>query len=275
MVPKYKLQGLSVAQRVFPRLAYKMALTLFYTPLRFPTTEEEFEYKRDLPLHRELVDEKRITTYLGGAPPFKVLLVHGWSGRASQYMHIGEGLKKAGIPYMSFTAPAHGSSSDKRTHMLEFAKCIEQISRLYGPFDCIVGHSIGGTAVMNSLTLGVETDKVVLIGSHATTSGSVKDFVKKFKLNSKVEKQLFKHLEVNYHKDYEKYGVVRLAKDYEGQALIIHDEEDTECNIRNAVEISEAFKHSELFKTTGFGHTRILANSDVVNKIVEFVKAKR
>ena len=273
-IPSYKLKGLNIAQKFLPSLAYKMALELFYTPFSFPTTEEEFDYKRDLPIYRELVDEKRITIYLGGAPPFKVLLVHGWSGRASQFLHIGEGLKKAGIPYISFTAPAHGTSNDKRTHMLEFATCIEQISRLYGPFDCIVGHSLGGTALMNSLNLGVEVEKVVLIGSHATTTGSIKDFVKKFSLNSKVEEYLFKHLEVNYHKDYEKYGVVRLAKEFDGSALIIHDEEDKECNISNAENISAAFKNAELFKTSGFGHTRILANKDVVNKIVEFVKPK-
>ncbi len=274
-IPSYKIKGLSIAQKIMPRLAYKMALKLFYTPFSFPTAEEEFDYKRDLPIHRELVDEKRITIYLGGAPPFKVLLVHGWSGRASQFLHIGEGLKKAGIPYISFTAPAHGTSNDRRTHMLEFAACIEQISRLYGPFDCIIGHSLGGTALMNSMTLGVKTDKVVLIGSHATTTGSIKDFVKKFSLNAKVEKQLFKHLEVNYHKDYEKYGVVRLAKEYAGNALIVHDEEDTECNISNAEDIKAAFKNSELYSTKGFGHTRILANTAVVDKIVEFVKTKQ
>ena len=273
-IPAYKLKGLNIAQNILPGLAYKMALELFYTPFNFPTTEEEFDYKRDLPIHRELVDEKRITTYLGGAPPFKVLLVHGWSGRASQFLHIAEGLKKAGIPYISFTAPAHGTSNDKRSHMLEFAQCIEQLSRLYGPFDAIIGHSLGGTALMNSMTLGVKTNKVVLIGSHATITGSVKDFVKKFSLNSKVEKQLFKHLEVNYHKDYEKYGVVRLAKEYDVKALVIHDDEDTECNVKNAEDITAAFNKGELYKTKGFGHTRILANTDVVNKIVEFVKAK-
>jgi len=273
-IPNYKLKGLNIAQKVFPRLAYKMALELFYTPFSFPTTEEEFDYKRDLPIHRELVDDKRITTYLGGAPPFKVLLVHGWSGRASQFLHIAEELKNAKIPYISFTAPAHGSSTDKRTQMLEFAQCIEQLNRLYGPFDSIIGHSLGGTALMNSMTLGVETNNVVLIGSHATISGSIKDFVKKFKLNAKIEKQMFKHLEVNYHKDFEKYGVVRLAKEFKGNALIIHDEEDTECDISNAEAISAAFKNSELFKTSGYGHTRILANKDVVSKIVEFVTLK-
>ena len=46
------------------------------------------------------------------------------------------------------------------------------------------------------------------------------------------------------------------------------------ANISNAEDISAAFKNAELFKTSGFGHTRILANKDVVNKIVEFVKPK-
>lgn len=270
---KNKLRKLKFAQNILPRFAYKMALELFFTPVSFPTTEEEFDYKRDLPIHRDLVKDKRITTYLGGAPPFKVLLVHGWSGRASQFLHIAEGLKKAGISYISFTAPAHGTSSDKRTHMLEFAECIEHLNRMYGPFDSIIGHSLGGTAIMNSMTLGVKTNNVVLIGSHATVSQTIEDFASKFGLNKTIKAKLFKHLQVNYHKDFEKYGIERLAKEHDVKALVVHDEEDNECNFSNAEEITRAFKKAELFKTSGLGHTRILANKDVVNKIVEFIKS--
>lgn len=273
MTPKHKLLGLKVAQRLMPQLAYKMALELFFTPINFPTKEEEFDYKRDLPIHREVVDGKRITTYLGGAPPFKVLLVHGWSGRASQFMHLGTALKEAGISYISFTAPAHGSSTDKHTHMLEFAHCIEHLNRLYEPFDAIIGHSLGGTALMNAMTMGVTPKKVVLIGSHATITASIKDFVNRLELNPSIEEKLFKHLQVNYHRDFEKYGVERLAESFKGEALVVHDEQDTQCDYTNAKIIADAFPTAELMTTSGYGHTRILANKEVVRRITDFVSS--
>jgi pimeloyl-ACP methyl ester carboxylesterase len=187
-------------------------------------------------------------------------------------MHLGKAMTEAGIDYVSFTAPAHGSSTDDKTHMLEFVTSIEFMAETYGPFDVIVGHSLGGTAAMNAIKNGVGANKVVIIGSHAKISTTIKDFSKKLQLNSKTEKSLIKHLQKNYHKDYERYGIERIASETDIEALIIHDRQDKEAHFSNAEAIHKAFQQSEIYETNGLGHTRILASKEVVNKIIDFIQ---
>jgi pimeloyl-ACP methyl ester carboxylesterase len=272
-IPKSLLLGLKVTQTIAPNLAYKKALKYFFTPVKFPITEEEFLYKSALPIHREKVNDKKITTYINGEAPFKVLLVHGWSGRISQFMTLGNTLKEKGISHISFTAPAHGSSSDKRSHMLEFAESIEYLNRIYGPFDSIIGHSLGATATMNAIKIhGVKPKKVVLIGAHATVQQTIKDFCTKLQLNETIENKLIRHLKKNYHEDYEQYSIQRIAGEFDVEALIVHDKLDKQAEYFNAEAIHNAFNNSKLLTTEGLGHVRILSDSEVVNQIVDFVK---
>jgi len=273
-VPSYIIAGLKIAQVLSPRLAKKMALKLFFTPFNFPTPEDEFFYKRELPIHRDLVHGKRITTYLGGSSPFTVLLVHGWSGRASQFMHFGKALKDAKIDHVSFTAPAHGSSDIKRTHMLEIAECIEYLDRIYGPFKTIIGHSMGGVASLNAIiNKPLKTKKIVMIGVPATVKETIGDFCKKVGLNEKILNFLIDYLKKHYHQDYEKYSALRLAGETDIKALVVHDKRDSQVAFNHAERIAAAFKNSELYATEGLGHTRILNDKKVVEKVMAFVKS--
>ena len=273
-IPKYIVTGMKVAQIVSPRLAKKMVLKLFFTPIQYPTPEEEFFYKRELPIHRDLVHGKRITTYLGGSSPFTVLLVHGWSGRASQFLQIGKALTQAKINYISFTAPAHGSSEIKRTHMLEIAECIEHLDRNYGPFKTIIGHSMGGVASLNAIkNKPLKTEKIVLIGVPATVEETIFDFCKKLGLGKKMHNFLINYLKKHYHQDYEKYSALRLAGELDLKALVVHDKNDSQVAFNHGERIAAAFKNSELYATEGSGHNRILSNKNVVEKIMAFVKS--
>ena len=273
-VPKYLITGLKIAQVLSPRLAKKMALKLFFTPFSFPTPEDEFFYKRELPIHRDLIHGKRITTYLGGSSPFTVLLVHGWSGRASQFMHIAKELKTAKINHISFTAPAHGSPEIKRTHMLEIAECIEYLDRIYGPFKTIIGHSMGGVASLNAIkNKPLKTEKIVMIGVPATVKETIGDFCKKVGLSDKILNFLIDYLKKHYHRDYEKYSALRLAGEIDIKALVVHDKRDGQVAFNHGERINAAFKNSELFATEGSGHTRILSDKKVVEKIMAFVKS--
>ena len=271
-IPSSVLQGFKAAQAVSSQLAFKMALKIFLRPMAYPIPKKELEYKRTLPYNRIKINNKQVTLYSNGTAPFKVLLVHGWSGRASQFLTIGKKLAENNIDYLSFTAPAHGSSPDKNSNMLEIAECIKELNRTHGPFDVLIGHSMGGAACINAINQGVKAKKLITIASHSTITGTISDFCKKLELNKKVEQKLNQYLIDEFHALPDSFSIKEIAPSLNIPALVIHDRGDRESEFINAEEIKHAFKNSELLATNGSGHNKILSNSVVVNKIVDFVK---
>ncbi len=54
--------------------------------------------------------------------------------------------------------------------------------------------------------------------------------------------------------------------------LVVHDEDDVDVHVSSAYEIHENLENSEIFITKELGHRRILGNSEVINKIINFFR---
>jgi len=274
--PSYKASNslkrrLAIAQLISSQLTFKIALRFFFSPLRFPTPERELAFKQSSILNRETVNNKRITLYQLGHSTKSVLLVHGWSGRATQFYALAPGLEKAGYKVFSFTAPAHGSSDDEETHMLEFADCIKYLHEKYGPFDAMIGHSIGGMAILNAIEQGVKTNKIVLLGVPGYIKDVVADFCHRLGLNKKVEQKLLSYLRTQYGDDIEAFSTTRLAEKMNIPGLIIHDVDDRDVDIEFARQNHKVWPKSKLVETNGLGHRLILSDANVIKKITEFI----
>jgi fermentation-respiration switch protein FrsA (DUF1100 family) len=55
------------------------------------------------------------------------------------------------------------------------------------------------------------------------------------------------------------------------EVLIIHDKNDNSVPFESAEVIFEKYDHTSLLVTEGLGHSRLLKNPQVVNKVVEFI----
>ncbi len=62
-----------------------------------------------------------------------------------------------------------------------------------------------------------------------------------------------------------------LAKKIKAKTLVIHDENDKEVEVFNAINIEKKLKNSSLMITQGLGHRRILRDDRVIDEIVEFL----
>ena len=269
--PKKLINWLKLLQFISTKAAYNQAIRFFFTPIKFPTPEREEEFKHSSIVSREEVNGKRITVYHIDKGQKNILLVHGWSGRATQFYKIAPALAKMGFKVYTFTAPAHGSSTDNQTHMLEFTDCITYLDNKYGPFEAIVAHSIGGAATLNAIKQGVKTKKVVLLGVPGYIKDIVVDFCNRLQLNDKVQNMIIKHLKEKYADDYEQFSTTRLAEQMNIPALIIHDTEDNDVDVAFARENHRIWKQSEYMETNGLGHRLILSDINVINRIKEFV----
>jgi len=209
--------------------------------------------------------------YSYGYSKRKVLLIHGWSGRGTQLFKIADKLLENGFMTISFDAPAHGKSTGKTTMMNEFVKTAQFLEKEFGPFEIAIGHSLGGMTVLNSVKLGLNVKKAIVIGSGDVITDIIKEFVAKIQLKPKLVNKIKQHFYRKFGEDIDNYSAYIAAKSVKIPILVIHDTEDAEVPVSCAHHIRQNLEQGEILITNGLGHSRILKDSKVINRIVEFI----
>ncbi len=273
-IPKPILVTAKILEVTSPRLAAKFAMKLFTAPIRYtlPKREEEMDRKS----RQEEIDipaiGKKIHVYHYGESVKKVLLVHGWSGRGTQLHSIAEKLLKCGYSTISFDAPAHGKSPGKASDMTEFVACIVELEKRYGPFEHAVGHSLGAMSVLNAIKKGLLVRKAVIIGSGDVIKDIMDDFTTKLGMNIATGKIMIRQFEKKFGETINTYSAYIAAKEVSNPVLVLHDRDDADVPVGAAHHIAKYLAHHEVMITEGLGHRKILGDSKVIKKIIQFLE---
>ena len=276
-VPKFIVLTGQFLNWISPFLAEKYARKLFITPIRHKIPKREFHMEAESVQTKLVVPaiHKEIVVYSYGNSDKKILLVHGWSGRGTQLVKIADALIEKGYSTISFDAPAHGKSGTKTTLMLEFIESVLEIEKSYGPFEFAVGHSLGGMSILNAIKKGLQVEKAVVIGSGNSVINIVNTFVEKIGLPNKVAIIMRNSFEKKYQFDMESFSGYVAAKEVKVPVLVIHDNDDEDIPVSEAHHLAENLSHIEILITNNLGHRKILGDSTVINKIIEFLLIKK
>jgi len=260
-------------QLIAPPLAVLYAIKLFRTPIRFKTPTRENMMAESAQKKMVLIPElnKEVMVYSYGYSKRKVLLIHGWSGRGTQLFKIADKLLENGFMTISFDAPAHGKSTGKTTMMHEFVKTALFLEKEFGPFEVALGHSLGGMTVLNAIKQGLNAKKGIIIGSGDVISDIIKEFVAKIQLKPKMADKIKQQFYKNYGEDIDNYSAYIAAKSVKIPTFVIHNTEDVDVPVSCAHHIRQNLEQGEILITNGLGHSRILKDSQVINRIVEFI----
>ncbi|MEK6452116.1 MULTISPECIES: alpha/beta hydrolase [unclassified Myroides] len=258
-------------------LATRFAQNLFITPLKFKPPKREKEM-----LDKSVVTEiavpklkKDIFVYQYGtnkAATKKALLIHGWNGRGTQLITIANMLMRQGYDIVSFDAPGHGKSPKTKTNMTEFIASAFEVEKQFGPFDLVIGHSLGGMTTMNALKDGFKAKKAVIIGSGDVVEDVIDDFVEQIKLKPVISKLIKQRFEKQFNQTMESYCVHNAAKTIKIPLLIIHDEDDLDVPVKAAYQIKKNAVDAQLMVTQTLGHRKILGDKKVIERIKDFIQ---
>jgi len=256
-----------------PKLAAVFAARLFTTPLKHPTPRREQALERDA---RQQVIKvvsigKDVVVYNWGNSPRKVLLVHGWSGRATQLVRFAQCLLASGFEVISFDAPAHGKSPGSTTLMPEFIAAAFEIEKEFGPFEAAVGHSLGGMALLNGVARGLRLERLVTIGSGDVIQDIIDKFIARMELRTSTGTAMRAHFEKKRNEPMDSYSAYRAAQKVKIPVLVIHDQDDAEVPVSCARHIAENLEGATLDITQGLGHRKILGNPEVVKRAGDFI----
>jgi Serine aminopeptidase, S33 len=204
----------------------------------------------------------------------KVLIIHGFESSITNFDHFVQPLINKGYEVLAFDAPGHGSSGGNMITAPLFAKMIITIHEKYGPIQSFITHSFGGLAISLALENIVhdESYKVALIAPATESETAIDQFFHLLHLNGEVRKE-FNGLiaELGKHPA-EWFSIRRAIKNTKAQILWLHDEDDEQTPLSDALKVkNENLANVKFIVTKGLGHRRIYRDSKTVQDVVDFL----
>ena len=133
--------GTRLHHALAPAHAKRTASKLLLTPQR-PT--REVAAPTGLVQQAIHTGEGTLMSYrLGQGPVW--LLMHGWSGSASQFYPLMNHIAAQGFTALAYDHPAHGQSEGSTGHLPRFVRAFDEILARVGPVQGVITHSIHKT----------------------------------------------------------------------------------------------------------------------------------
>ncbi|MFG2878886.1 alpha/beta fold hydrolase [Streptomyces sp. NPDC048337] len=269
---------LNLTARLAPGLAGPRVFAWFVRPLgRVRLRPDEAEVMGRARTGRLTVRGIPVTTYQWGDGERPVLLVHGWTSRASRFSGFVEPLRAKGYTVIAFDAPGHGESGGRASTMLDYRDILRQLHTEHGDFSAVVAHSIGVLASLFMLREadGIRADRFVGIGGIADFGYLMDRFRAGLRLREPAMRALRDHVE---HRLFAGEPDIWRRLDaghrpVHGQmpVLLLHDTDDDVAVPAQSRAIAAAYgSRARLIETSGLGHRRILSDPEVIAAATEF-----
>lgn len=259
--------------RPFSTFFINKEIKKFLRPIKHKASEREMVFYKSAKSKTIFIPtiKKEIVVYEYGYSKNKDLVVHGWTGRGSQFYALADKLLENGRMVISFDAPAHGQSKGISSSMDEFIEIIKFLNVTY-TFEVAIGHSIGAMALLKTVSDGLPLKKLVSIAATNHVDEIFTNFLIQGKLNPNLMNRFKSKYKQKYNSDLSHFSGVNCAKKIKIPTLIIHDSQDKPAVVSSAYEIRQSLQQGELLVTFDLGHTRILKSNLINNRIIEFIK---
>jgi pimeloyl-ACP methyl ester carboxylesterase len=267
MKKPFSLRALGALSRVAPELAGRAAAHLFVRPRRHSPRPWELEAARGAREQR-LVDGSRLLHFGERGP--RVLAVHGWEGRATQLAPLAARLVAEGLRVAVLDGPAHGASPGRVAHPVAFARALAAAARQLGDVEALVGHSMGGGAVLLAVREeGVPARAVTLVAAPSSFAGVLSRFSRFAGLSRGARDAFFAAMTRTVDRRAEELDLT--SGGISAPALIFHDPEDREVPFSDARDLVAGLPDARLVVQAGAGHRVILRRPEVLEETARFL----
>ena len=253
-----------------PKLAGKIALSIFSTPFGGRIREPDFDFL-DTSFKEELSkDDLSIMTYRWLGKNKTILLAHGWESNSARWKPLIDTLKKQDYNIIAVDAPAHGRSGSKQFNAILYSEFINVAAKKFNP-DIIIGHSVGGMAAVfyQHKYQNSNLEKLVLLGAPSNFTGVFNRYTKMMSYNRIIDKQMEKIILRKYGHLPDYFSAAEFTKSINTSGLIVHDERDRIIPYQDAKHYEQHYKNAQIVTTKGLGHS--LNNDTIINHISTFL----
>lgn len=262
----------------WPALGARFALRHWISSPRFRESRREQNWRGRAQTSFETIHGKSIAVYQwGNLQRGYVLLVHGWSGRASQFGALVESLNRRGVAVLGFDAPGHGRSQGSTSDIFQIENCAMALIEKYGVPDSMIAHSFGCLVAARLLRRHpLATKKLVTLSSPRKASYLVLGFQTYFQISDRIMQRF-------HAMNYRRYGeniytdisVEHNLRQIDVELLLVHDKSDRvvgwEQTRSLARDLQISGKVVEVYYSTNGGHNFVLRQPDVIERVCTFI----
>lgn len=204
-----------------------------------------------------------------------VLLVHGWTSQASDWLLPARALLHAGVTLVAYDHPAHGASDGLVTSLPDCVDALTRVLAAEGPFDAIVAHSGGGAIVATTLAglLGPAPSSPGRLAVLAPPA-SLRATMTRFAAKHGFEGAAFKHFEARVDLEngerVDRFDVARALAFIPAKLLHVMATADEEIPRTESLGIRAALPAAS-FLDVSADHAGLLTSRTVAKSLLEFV----
>lgn len=257
--------ALRAAGAVTPRHIGRCAALQFMTPRRHWPAEPDLpppDARADLP-------DAVLRRWGRSGPP--VYLLHGWDGHYTQFAPLIAELLHRGASVVTIDPPGHGDMVRGPSHPLRFVAALQAALAQYGPARAVVGHSMGGGAVLLAVGAGLITPRIALVAAPADFGDVVRGFATYLGLGAAATRALAREVTTALGQAPASLAIDRIPLDHLPPTLVVHDRQDRRVPLTSAQAIARAHASVALWPTEGLGHVRILGDAAVISRVAAWV----
>ncbi|CAB5698017.1 acetoin dehydrogenase E2 subunit dihydrolipoyllysine-residue acetyltransferase [Aeromonas hydrophila] len=199
---------------------------------------------------------------LGQGPVW--LLMHGWSGSASQFYPLMSHIAAQGFTAIAYDHPAHGHSAGHTGHLPRFVRAfdelVEKMTAECGPLQGVIAHSMGGAVTLSSRRRELDALPLLLISPVLDYVPQLYGMVARSGYSIRLFDAVVKEIEQEYQHPLSTVDPLGRLAGRSGPAIIVHDEEDRFAPHGDSLRATQDGR-TRLVSTRGLGHGRILASA--------------
>lgn len=258
---------------LMPQATLQRGFRLFGTPMPGSRARARAADTAGATLRHIEFGSARVACYSWGDTEHQpiALLAHGWSGYGLQWLPWVEPLRKAGYAVVTFDQVAHGRSSGQRATLPMFADVLQRVAQCHRTPDLVMGHSLGGAATTVALARGLRAKRTALIAPAADPFEAARRFGGIVGLAPHLSARLFEEFESLTGIAARGLQAHLAAPCIASPALVVHDLEDREVPWSEGERYARYWPHARLLTTSGLGHNRILADAEVIRRVIDFL----
>ena len=270
------------------QLCYQLFITPIYLPLpkqyrHFAQRACEYlESERSELIHYETPRHHVIHRFAQQDNPQakKILITHGWMSRAAYMARLIHALHQQGFDVYALDFPAHGDAKGVQLPWIDAVAILKQTINHIGPFYAVIGHSFGGSMLLNTLNLAgqypewkleTQPERVVLLASPTRMRTPVSRLARQLKLTAKgylLLRDVFCQQTIVDLKRLDFRHYISHAKT---PFLCVHGEDDIAITPKESTIFCQHYPHASLSLLPGIDHINILMDERVEQTVCEFL----
>ncbi|MEQ9402598.1 MAG: alpha/beta hydrolase [Cyclobacteriaceae bacterium] len=269
-------KGLGLLQHASPKKSAEIIWHYFTMPGRTKFSQPQMELLEKAEMIESSYKGDTIQAYRWGTEGPKVLLCHGWRSKIADFRRMIEAFLEEGYVVEGIDMRAHGRSEGKHTALPEYRDIIKNHLVKNGPYDVVVGYSLGGIAsgmVISEVSSVLHPTHYFVLAGPPYVRYFFKDIVDEVGCNESVYNAMCDLVEENYHQSIDYFDLRSKGRSLAHiNTHLAYCEDDQMIPFEKGQELETMWPHAAFVHAKGLGHYKIIANGSMIEYIMNTIK---